>query len=43
MTDAYARGYADGSKKGQIYDPPWNYTRQQREEYRKGYKEARGD
>ena len=43
MTDAYAKGYTDGSTKGKVYDPPWNYTFQQKLEYRNGYKDARDD
>lgn len=41
MTIEYARGYLDGHTKGQVYDPPWYYTSRQKQEYMKGYRDAR--
>lgn len=39
-TEAYRKGFHDGSIPGKAYNPPWNATFEQILDYRDGYREA---
>lgn len=40
---AYERGWSDGRKRGQVYDPRCDYTVEERCAYRKGFTEGQDE